>query len=320
LKALPRPKGKGTRVIVTTYDLPRPEALPHDATVASDGMVWYADFGSQYVGMLDPRSAKVVEYAVPVEKPGVPAGILDVRFDKDGNLWLASMYQGAVMKFDPRTRTFETWGSPGHKARAEARIAMVMPARRHVDGKIWLGGDKEYQLDLQSREWKVVESSFYGVAADSQNNGYGMQLAADNIVRMDAKTGKATAHRTPTVDSGPRRGNMDAQDRLWFAEFRGNRIGMFETKTQQFKEWPLPTPWTNPYDAVLDEDGYAWTGGMTNDRVVRLDTRTSEMTEYLLPRISTNIRRVDVDNSTSPPSFWIGDNLGAALVRVEPIE
>ena len=47
LKTLPRPSGKGTRVIMTEYDLPRPETLPHDANVDEDGMVWYGDFGSQ---------------------------------------------------------------------------------------------------------------------------------------------------------------------------------------------------------------------------------------------------------------------------------
>ena len=33
LKTLPRPHGAATRVVITEYDLPRPEALPHDAVV-----------------------------------------------------------------------------------------------------------------------------------------------------------------------------------------------------------------------------------------------------------------------------------------------
>ncbi|HEX9443446.1 MAG TPA: carboxypeptidase regulatory-like domain-containing protein, partial [Candidatus Binatia bacterium] len=56
LKTLPRPKGKATRVIVTEYDLPRPEAMPHDAMLDAQGMIWYSDFGSQFVGMLDPKT------------------------------------------------------------------------------------------------------------------------------------------------------------------------------------------------------------------------------------------------------------------------
>ena len=112
---------------------------------------------------------------------------------------------------------------------------------------------------------------------------------------------------------------MDAQDRLWFAEFRGNRIGMLDTKTERIQEWELPTPLTNPYDAILDGHGEAWTGGMYSDRVVRLNPQTGEFTEYLLPR-STNIRRVDVDSSTNPATFWVGNNHGSSLIKLEPLE
>jgi len=39
----------------------------------------------------------------------------------------------------------------------------------------------------------------------------------------------------------------------------------------------------------------------------------------LLPR-TTNIRRVNVDNSTNPPTFWVGNNLEGIIIRVEPLE
>ena len=40
LKTLPRPKGKGTQVVITEYDLPRPTIEPHDVIVDGDGMAW----------------------------------------------------------------------------------------------------------------------------------------------------------------------------------------------------------------------------------------------------------------------------------------
>ena len=112
---------------------------------------------------------------------------------------------------------------------------------------------------------------------------------------------------------------MDAQDRLWFGEYRGDRIGMFDTKTEKFKEWPMPTRWSDPYDVALDKNEEAWTGSMINDRVVRLNTKTGEFVEYLLPR-STNIRRVFVDNSTTPVTFWVGNNHGASIIKLEPLD
>ncbi|MBI3940219.1 MAG: carboxypeptidase regulatory-like domain-containing protein [Acidobacteria bacterium] len=334
LKTLSRPKDKGTRVLITEYDLPRPETQPHDAAVDSTGNIWYSDFTSPYLGMLDPKTAKAVEYPLPITKPGAPTGSLDIGFDKEGNVWMGTMYQGSLAKFDRKTQKFQTWGSPKFKERDEARIAMVMPAHLDLDGKVWIGGDNEYQVDLRSGEWHTVDymkdipkdspaaarqHGSYGVAADSQNNFYGMELGSDYVNKVDGKTMKVTFYRTPTPNSGPRRGHMDSQDRLWFAEFRGNRIGMLDPKTERIQEWEIPTPWTNPYDAVLDKEGNAWTGGMSNDHVVRVNSKTGEVTEYLLPR-STNIRRVNVDNATNPPTFWVGNNHGASIIRLEPLE
>jgi streptogramin lyase len=125
--------------------------------------------------------------------------------------------------------------------------------------------------------------------------------------------------QTPTPRSAPRRGNMDAQDRLWFGEYRADRIAMFDTKSKEFKEWKLNTRWSAPYDVILDRDENAWTGSMVTDQVTRLNTRTGEMVDFLLPR-STNIRRVFVDNSTTPVSFWVGSNDGASIVNVEPLD
>jgi streptogramin lyase len=333
LKAYPRPSGNATRVVITEYDLPRPETLPHDAAVDADGMVWYADFGTHMLGMLNPQTGKVTEYPLPITKPGAPGGSLDLVFDKQGDIWLGTMYQGSLAKFDRKAKTFQTWGSPTFLERDEARIAMVMPINHDVDGKVWIGGDEEYQVDVKTGEWRAIdysvglpkgspilrELSSYGVASDSKNNFYGLNLNATYIIRVDARTRTVTPYPTPTANSGPRRGHMDAQDRLWFAEFRANRIAMFDTRTEKFQEWAVPTPWTNVYDAISDTAGYAWAGGMNSDRVVRVNTRTGAVVEYLLPR-QTNIRRVNVDNRTNPPTFWVGNNLGAALVKVEPLE
>lgn len=333
LKTLPRPSGKATRVIITEYDLPRPEALPHDAAMDSQGFVWYSDFGSQYLGKLDPKTGKITEYPLPVTKPGAPTGSLDVGFDKQGNVYMGMMYQGAIAKFDRETEKFQTWLAPKYLEDPLTRIAMVAPTALGVDGKMWVGAEDEYHVDLKTGEWQTIDYSkglpkdgppadrlgSYGVVSDSHNNFYGMNLNGQYVIRVDAKTMNVTPYPTPTPNSGPRRGHMDPQDRLWFAEYRGNRIGMLDTKTERIQEWAAPSPWTNPYDAVLDKDGNAWTGGMTNDHIVRLNTATGEFTDYLLPQ-TTNVRRVNVDNSTNPPTFWVGNNLGNTIIKLEPLE
>jgi len=57
---------------------------------------------------------------------------------------------------------------------------------------------------------------------------------------------------------------------------------------------------------------------MFTDRITRLDPKSGQMTDYLLPR-STNIRRVFVDNSHTPVTFWWEMITGASIIKLEPL-
>lgn len=331
LKTLPRVKGRGTHVIITEYDLPRATIEPHDVIV-SNGSVWYSNFGEQFLGRLDPKTGKHTEYPMQVFKPGFPTGNLDVGVDKDGNIWLGMMYQGAVAKFDTKTEQFQYFRPPPERNRDNLQLNMVT-TRFDVDGKVWVndaGTSNIFRIDLATGKFEEFDPlkalpagkaghSIYDVRADSQNNVYLTEYQKNNLARIDAKTGKFTFYQVPTSFSRNRRGRLDDQDRFWFAQYRGNKITMFDTRAETFKEFPLPTKFTNPYDVVVDRNGEAWTGGMSTDRVVRLDPKTGNAVEYPLPR-DTNMRRMFVDNSTNPPTFWVGSNHGASIVKVEPLD
>jgi virginiamycin B lyase len=208
----------------------------------------------------------------------------------------------------------------------------ITPTYSHVDGKAWAKnseGNLVLRLDVKTGQWENLGAfkdprtgrniAMYGMPSDSQNNVYLLDIVNGNIARLEAKSLKLSVYRTPIPNSRPRRGRVDAQDRLWFGEFAGNAIGMFDPKSEQIFEWTVPTPWGMPYDVVVDKNGDAWTGSMLSDRISRLDPKTGGFVEYLLPR-STNIRRVFVDNSTSPVTFWVGSTHAASIVKLEPLD
>jgi streptogramin lyase len=330
LKTLPRPSGAATRVIYTEYDLPRETISPHDVIVDGAGVVWYSSFGEQNLGRLDPKTGKVTEFPIPEHKPGFPTGLLGLRSDRQGNLWLGNMYQATIAKFDPKSETFRFWPLEGDENIDAAQINMVSPQSSDVDGKVWTqnnGFAGIHRLDIATGKFETWEPfkgvpgphNIYDVIPDSKNNVFFTDFRQRHIGRIDAKTGEVKLYEIPTANSAPRRGTMDAQDRLWFGEYRGDRIGMLDTKTGQFREWPVAPKWSSPYDVITDKNEEAWTGSMTSDQVTRLNTKTGEAINYLLPR-NTNIRRVFVDNSTTPVTFWAGSNHGASIVKVEPLE
>jgi len=331
-KTLPRPTGRATRVVFTEYDLPRKQIQPHDVVVDPDGIIWFSHFGEQFLGKMDPKTGKVWEYPIPVIKAGFPIGTLDLKTDKAGNLWVGMMYQGAVARFDKKTETFKVWSIPKEWQTDAAQSGHLDPSATHIDGKVWVKNSDRSQilrLDPETGQWENLGSfndpasgkrlGVYGIPADRDNNLYLLDFSSSNVGRIDAKTGQFTIYRGTIHDSRPRRGAVDEQNRLWFAEYGGNAIGMLDPKIGKVQEWVLPTAWAQPYDVVTDKNGEAWTGSMMSDRVSRLDPKTGDFVEYLLPK-TTNIRRVFVDNSTSPVTFWVGSNHGASIVKVEPLD
>jgi virginiamycin B lyase len=332
LRTLPRPTGKATRVVITEYDLPRKTIAPHDVHTDSDGMIWYSNFVEPFLGRLDPTTGEHTEYGYPVLKPGFPTGALAMEPDSDGNWWLALMFQGGLARFDVKTKSFQLFPIPPAMNNDTTQQSMVMPRQSQVDGKVWtneVSRQSILRLDLATGAYESIEPfaampnrtshSPYGLAADAQNTLYFMDFGDQNVGRVDSKTGEVTLYPTPTPHSRPRRTMLDSQGHLWFAEFAANKVAMLDTKQETFQEWDVPTPHTYPYDAFLDRNGELWSGSMSSDRVLRFDPANGSSVEYLFPR-QTNVRRVFVDNSTTPVTFWVGNNHGASIVKLEPLD
>lgn len=332
LKPFPRPKGKGTQVVITEYDLPRRTIQPHDVMLDEQGTAWYSNFGEQAIGKMDTKTGKVTEYQIPINKPGFPTGELGMQFDKDHNPWFGMMFQGGVAKFDRKTEKFTILQVPPDFNRDMTQINMPAPQYSHVDGKIWTqnnGFAVVHRIDIASGKGETFKPfgdpkdgenhNIYDIIPDPQNNLYFTDFVNEHIGRIDAKTGEIKLFVMPTKGASPRRAEMDSQGRLWIGEYRGNKVAMFDTKTEKFQEWTAPTPWSAPYDAVADKLGFVWTGSMSTDRILRLEPKSGEFAEYLLPR-TMNVRRVFVDDTQAKPVFWVGNNQGASIVKVEALD
>ncbi len=338
LKTLPRPKGEDTKVIYTTYDLPRPDAAPHDEAFDAQGNVWYSDFNTQFIGMLNPKTGVVKEYEVPLRRAnGVAQGGLQIDLDPTGKVWFGNMEQNQLVRLDPATGKMDYFKLPiDEKDMADGHITMIDPERMEVDGNLWFnvagGGDKggqgSWRLHVVTGEFTHIKypegsppAQAYDVIADSSNNLWGISFRNHNLWNTSAKDLKTEWFTMPDDRKGCRRGHMDNQDRLWCADFIGNGLLMFNTKTRKFEgNWTMPTFSTRPYDAQYDDKAYLWSGGMDNDLIIRLNPSTGKINQYLLPH-ETNIRHVEVwkGGPNELSSFWVGDQHGATITHLEAL-
>jgi streptogramin lyase len=333
LKPMPRPTGKATQVIMTTYDLPGLSA-PHDTLLDKEGNVWVSNFQEQFITKLEPKTGKVTQYSVPISKPGFPTGGLMITQDRDGNIWQGMMGQAQIAKLDVKTGKVSILLAPDWD-KGDTRFTMIDALHSHVDGKLWTktnGGpdpthaNKLYQVDISTGQFKEIlppvgkrDIAAYGLVSDLDNNVYGLDnsSAQKQIWRTDGKTGETKYIDLP--GGGGRRGHIDSQNRLWFSQFHDNRYGMYDPKTEKVMLWDVPTPFAGAYDVQYDDRRYVWGADMSTDLVQRMDMETGEWTAFLLP-ISINTRHVDVQkNPNGLSSLWTEGQQNGKIVHIEPL-
>jgi virginiamycin B lyase len=131
LKTLPRPTGKATRVIITQYDMPRPDTVAHDLDLDSKGTIWYTDESRMFFGKMNPKTGAFTEYSLPPVPPETCRARETFR-------WIATTTSGSrgesrdaaivLTKFNPKTEELSTIEGVG------TQFMAIGP-----DGKIWAG-------------------------------------------------------------------------------------------------------------------------------------------------------------------------------------
>jgi streptogramin lyase len=137
----------------------------------------------------------------------------------------------------------------------------------------------------------------------------------------DREIGKAiggTTNSAPLYFKGPRRLWADKTgDNVWVAEFWGGQIAKIDIHTRKVTEYKVPSRYSHPYAIVVDKNHMVWICLKSSDRVAKFDPFTEKFTEYPIPSLGTDVRRLDVDNSTNPPTLWIPYTSINKIARME---
>jgi hypothetical protein len=87
---------------------------------------------------LDPRTGEHREFTWPTIKKGAPEGSLAMEPDRDGNWWLATMFQTGLVRFNVKDNTFKVFPLPAELNNSEAQQSMVpaAPVARRRQGVV----------------------------------------------------------------------------------------------------------------------------------------------------------------------------------------
>jgi streptogramin lyase len=325
-KPHPRPSGDATQVVITEYDMPRPDKPnylqvhngsdwsegtpsrfegrgPHDVAIDKDGMVWIADdtIPDRTLAKLDPRNGRVTEYKLPDLKDGTAVSTHSVVVDERSNtVWATNGNDGEFISLDPMTGTFKRWPRP-------ETVALRVGGTLTVDlqGNPWApAGDGAIKLDISTGRYSEYPAptkgkGTYGIATDARSNVWYTQPGGDRVVKVDTKTGDSTE-----VIVGPRDLPFITQfDRDAYSTLRANQ----NVGTPQMKA---------PRRGAGDLNGnYVWFAEFSANQLLRLDIRDNSFKEYPLPTPHSNPYAANVDKNHQ---VWLNMISTDRVARFDP--
>ena len=101
----------GADMQIKEYALPDAGARPRRLAIGPDDRIWYSDYARGFLGVLDPVTGAVREWASPSGPKSEPYGIVFTK----GAIWYSESGSkpNTMVRFDPATEKFQSWAFPG---------------------------------------------------------------------------------------------------------------------------------------------------------------------------------------------------------------
>lgn len=178
-----------------------------------DGSIWYAKLYAHKIGRIDPRTMQVQEFDTPLKGPR------RLRFDANGTLWIPAFDESGLMKFDTRTRRFETYKLPllAHDEYEVPYALAVHPGTQQV----WITSnmsDRMFRFDPPTRQFvsypmptrvtwlrDLVFARDGGICSSSSNlPAYGIEGGRASFICLYPEGEQALVAQTAPVAVAPR--------------------------------------------------------------------------------------------------------------------
>ncbi len=319
-------QGEATKYIAVEYELPIPDAEPHEVTVDADGNGWVSQRRGGHLGRLDPKTLIYADIAPP---PALSKHLRlnAIRIGPNNKLWLVDGGPNRRwLSYDTRAREFSVFELP--KTRSGNASGNTM--RVHPNGTVWMnsiGANQVIRLDPKTRQFTFFDVPA-GVKLGRSASPYGMAIAGDGKIwiaenavnmmgRIDPATGKIEEFEIPVKDSVPRKMGTDAEGNIWVGLHGAGKLMKIDYKTTKMTVYTPPSEDGGVYLADVDlKHNLIWVSLQHVDKIARFDPKTETWVEFPLASAESDARRIEVDQN-NPNRVWWSGNLSNRMGYVE---
>jgi len=237
-------------------------------------------------------SNSIPQYIDEFTVPTLRAAPLAITVDKYGIVWFTESNMSKLGRFDPSNQSFIEYRVPG--------VGDMWGVTSDHKGRIW-----------------ITQYAGHG----SVNPG-GAIVAGGNgrILIFDPTSKQFSVINIPTNSSFPMRIAVDSDDRIWFTEFLGNKIGTYDQTSKRLSEYVVPTNESGPADLTFDKNGALWFTEAYAEKIGEFSPGNQSFKEYQLGSetpslIVSSPVGIAVD---SDGTIWVADHGGNWIVNFNP--
>jgi streptogramin lyase len=257
---------------VSVVSLPTGYGQPLFVQVDSAGKVWFTMPVTNSIGVYDPVSKTIQQWAVPTAS----AGPWDLAIDSTGNIWFTEHYVNQIGSFNPATQTFQEIATPATNSN---------PYGITVDasGNIWFTENTdavaligEYTSAGVLDEYKIRNTPTAGSGLTPHlitvspngsiwwSEGFVHAIATLNLAVAQPGTNDgvteysyaSTCSNCGTHTSGI---SADTLGNIWFDDSNQNTFGSLPVGGGAFSIYNSPTSKSHPHDGLnVDSQNRVW--------------------------------------------------------------
>ncbi|MEM7477690.1 MAG: c-type cytochrome [Planctomycetota bacterium] len=334
----PAPKGAAAAATITMWELDEPlKGSFHDLELGPDGNVYAVNISQHRLLVLDPRTGEQRAQQFPRGSYGPHS----IETANDDSMWTTMCATGQMVRYDVKTRKFETYSSAEAPKRRGGYPHTLRIDPKDPEGLIWYtdaGSNSCFWIHPQThevKEYKLLSAGQALGAGRGESRGitpYGIdyspvdgtiwysKLNGNRIGRIDPRAPDGDIKEWNPPFRGPRRLHIAPDGMVWVPGFGSGVFAKFNPVTEHWTVYELPDAENQiPYALNVDKDGIVWVCGTGNDTINRFDPQTETLTEIRLPTRVSYTREIEfgddrsVWTSTSGPARHMERGVGAVI-------
>ncbi len=298
----------------TVVPLPAGYGQPTFVAVDSSGKVWFTMPVTNAIGMYDPVSTTVTQWAVPTAS----AGPWDLAIDSSGKVWFTEHYVNQIASFDPGTQTFHEIATPASNSNP---YGITVDASNNIwftentDSVALIG---EYTNQGILNEYKIRNTSTAGTGLTPHlitiapggniwwSEGWVSSIATLNLAAAQPgrSNGVTEYHYTPscgTCGSHTSGISADKQGLIWFDDSLQNSFGSFPVGGGSFSF--SSSPGNHPHDGLnVDSQNRIWFDEEFSNKLAEAIQSSNSVTPTPTPTNTPTPTSTSTPTPTSTPT------------------